>query len=208
MAAGMIRNRLKIFAPRAALSMALVAMVAVLGGCSELRSAAGIEKSTPDEFKVRVRQPLNMPPDFRVRAPRPGTKGPNEARARNRAEEIVIEADTNRRGKRRPPRQIKGLSRQETALVNKLGGNKVSSNIRLTVETETAAINENNKSFVDSIMFWQEKPPPGKAVDPRKEARRIQGNAALGRRADTGKTPVIERKSKGLFSKGLFKDWF
>ncbi|MCZ6886128.1 MAG: DUF3035 domain-containing protein [Alphaproteobacteria bacterium] len=187
--------------------MALLAGTVALGGCSEFRSAVGMEKTPPDEFSVRVRAPLSMPQDYGLKAPRPGAGATSTNKARDRAEQIIIESDKSRRG-RSAPRRIKGLTRQETALITKLGGDRVSSNIRRTVESETAAINEKNKGFVDSIMFWKETPLPGKTVDPRKEARRIQENAALGRRADTGKTPVIERKSKGLFSQGLFKDWF
>ena len=148
-----------------------------------------------------------MPRDYGLKAPQPGTPGARTNVARNRAEQVIIESDKSRRN-RRVRRRIKGLTHQETALISKLGGDRVSSNIRQTVESETAAINESKKGFVDSIMFWKKAPPPGKAVDPRKEAHRIQDNAALGRRADTGKTPVIERKSKGLFSQSLFKGWF
>lgn len=207
MAPSMNLNRSTKFGFRSVLSMALLAGTVALGGCSEFRSAVGLEKTPPDEFSVRVRAPLSMPQDYGLKAPRPGAGAASTYKARNKAEQIIIESDKSRRG-RSAPRRIKGLTRQETALITKLGGDRVSSNIRRTVESETAAINEKNKGFVDSIMFWKETPLPGKTVDPRKEARRIQENAALGRRADTGKTPVIERKSKGLFSQGLFKDWF
>ena len=207
MAPSMNLNRSTKSGFRSVLSMALLAGTVVLGGCSEFRSAVGIEKTPPDEFSVRVRAPLSLPQDYGLKAPRPGAGATSTYKARNKAEQIIIESDKSRRG-RSAPRRIKGLTRQETALITKLGGDRVSSNIRRTVESETAAINEKNKGFVDSIMFWKETPLPGKTVDPRKEARRIQENAALGRRADAGKTPVIERKSKGLFSQGLFKDWF
>ncbi len=207
MAPSMNLNRSTKSGFRSVLSMALLAGTVVLGGCTEFRSAVGMEKTPPDEFSVRVRAPLSMPKDYGLKAPRPGAGSASTNKSRDRAEQIIIESDKSRRG-RSAPRRIKGLTSQETALITKLGGDRVASNIRRTVESETAAINEKNKGFVDTIMFWKETPLPGKAVDPRKEARRIQENAALGRRADTGKTPVIERKSKGLFSQGLFKDWF
>ena len=207
MAQGMNPKHSLIFRCRVLLPQALVVCLLVLTGCSEVRQAIGIEKTPPDEFRVRVRAPLSMPPDFGIKAPRPGSPGSQSYAARDVAEQIIIESDKSRAGKA-AQQQIKGLTRQETTLITRLGGDKVSSDIRRVVETETAAIYESEKGFVESIMFWKEPPPPGKAVDPRKEARRIQENQALGRRADTGKTPVIERKSKGLFSKGLFKDLF
>ncbi|MCZ6814493.1 MAG: DUF3035 domain-containing protein, partial [Alphaproteobacteria bacterium] len=104
--------------------------------------------------------------------------------------------------------QIKGVSREEAALIAKLGGGSVDSGIRLKVDRESAQIVEDNKSFVDAIMFWKDQVKPGKVVDPKSEARRIQENAALGRRGDAGNVPTIERKKKGLFSQSMFADWF
>ncbi len=93
MVPGMNHNRPTIIAYRPVLSIALLAAAVALGGCSELRQAVGIEKSTPDEFSVRVRAPLSMPRDYGLKAPRPGTAGPRDDRVRDRAKQIVIEAD-------------------------------------------------------------------------------------------------------------------
>ncbi|MCZ6446800.1 MAG: DUF3035 domain-containing protein [Alphaproteobacteria bacterium] len=186
--------------------MAIVAGAMALGGCTELRQAIGAEKSSPDEFQIRVRKPLSMPREYGLRAPRPGAARPQDGRSQ--ARQIVLDSDKSRRGARRVRPQIKGVSREEAALIAKLGGGSVDSGIRLKVDRESAQIVEDNKSFVDAIMFWKDQVKPGKVVDPKSEARRIQENVALGRRGDAGNVPTIERKKKGLFSQNIFADWF
>ncbi|MDX1484650.1 MAG: DUF3035 domain-containing protein [Alphaproteobacteria bacterium] len=179
-----------------------------LGGCAEVRQVIGAEKTSPDEFQVKVRKPLSMPREYGLRAPRPGAAGPQAEQSRDRARQIILETDRSRVAQRPAQNQLRGVSREEAALLARLGGDKVTTNIRRTVDRESDLIAENNKSFVDALMFWKEEQKPGKVVDPRKEARRIQENVALGRSAKTGKTPVIERKKKGLFANSVFADWF
>jgi len=206
MAGKMTGGKLKSFVLGAAVPMAIVAGAMALGGCTELRQAIGAEKSSPDEFQIRVRKPLSMPREYGLRAPRPGAARPQDGRSQ--ARQIVLDSDKSRRGARRVRPQIKGVSREEAALIAKLGGGSVDSGIRLKVDRESAQIVEDNKSFVDAIMFWKDQVKPGKVVDPKSEARRIQENAALGRRGDAGNVPTIERKKKGLFSQNIFADWF
>ena len=202
----MTGGKLKSFVLGAAVPMAIVAGAMALGGCTELRQAIGAEKSSPDEFQIRVRKPLSMPREYGLRAPRPGAARPQDGRSQ--ARQIVLDSDKSRRGARRVRPQIKGVSREEAALIAKLGGGSVDSGIRLKVDRESAQFVEDNKSFVDAIMFWKDQVKPGKVVDPKSEARRIQENAALGRRGDAGNVPTIERKKKGLFSQNIFADWF
>ena len=206
MAGKMTGRKLKSFVLGAAAPVAIVAGAMALGGCTELRQAIGAEKSSPDEFQIRVRKPLSMPREYGLGAPRPGATRPQDGRGQ--ARQIVLDSDKSRAGARRVRPQIKGVSREEAALIAKLGGGSVDSGIRLKVDRESAQIVEDNKSFVDAIMFWKDEVKPGKVVDPKSEARRIQENAALGRRGDAGNVPTIERKKKGLFSQGIFADWF
>lgn len=208
MASGMKPHRLAHVAFRAAALAVIASGPVALGGCSELRQAVGAEKTSPDEFQVRVRKPLSMPREYGLRAPIPGAPRPQASRSRDRARQIVLDSDKSRHGARRVRPRIRGLSDEEAALIAKLGGTSMDPDIRLKVDRESAQIAESQKSFVNTIMFWKEKPKPGKAVDPREEARRIQENAALGRKGDASKVPTIERKKKGLFSNSIFADWF
>jgi hypothetical protein len=207
MAGGMTGRKFEDFALRAVALGAIVMGAMALGGCSEFRRAVGAEKTSPDEFQIRVRKPLSMPREYGLKAPRPGAGRPQDNQSRDRTRQIVLESDKSRLGTRRVRPQIKGVSRQEAALITKLGGGSIESGIRRKVDRESADIAENQKSFVNSIMFWKDEVKPGKPVDPKKEARRIQENAALGKRGDAAKVPTIEREKKGLFSQGLF-NWF
>jgi len=189
-------------------SVLIVAGMSLLGGCSEVRQAIGVEKTSPDEFEIRVRKPLSMPREYGLAAPQPGAKRPQATESRDAARQIVLDSDKSRNGNRRAQAQIRGVSQAEAALLAKMGGTSIDSDIRRRVDSESAMIAENNKSFVNSIMFWKEDEPPGTVVDPNKEARRIQENAALGKKAQTGKTPIIERKKEGLFSSSFLSGWF
>ena len=73
----------------------------------------------------------------------------------------------------------------------------------VTSETETREINEENESFINSLVFWRKTEPTGTIVDANKESRRLQENAALGRGVTEGNTPTIERRKKALFE-GIF----
>jgi hypothetical protein len=60
-------------------SIALVVLAATaLAGCSNLRSAAGLTKESPDEFAVVTKAPLIIPPGFNLRPPSPGAAPLNQ----------------------------------------------------------------------------------------------------------------------------------
>lgn len=178
-----------------------------LSACADVRDAVGLTRESPDEFQVRVRAPLSMPREYGLKAPRPGLPRPQEARVRDRARQIVLDSTGGVKKKRAAP-HIKGASKAEIALVQKLGADGVDPNIRSLVEKESSDIAASQKTIADAILFWKKPPPPGKVVDSRKEVRRLQENTALGRRADAGEVPVITRKRKGLFSSKWFNDLF
>jgi hypothetical protein len=71
------------------------------------------------------------------------------------------------------------------------------------VDQETAADEESSKSVLDDLIFWRKPEPYGTVVDPVAEQKRLQENQALGQPVETGNTPIIERKQKGLLE-GLF----
>jgi len=73
---------------------ALVAVAAVaLTGCDTLRSAAGMEKSAPDEFAVTTKAPLVIPPDYNLRPPRPGAVPTNQVEPTEAAEDALFGND-------------------------------------------------------------------------------------------------------------------
>jgi hypothetical protein len=57
---------------------------------------------------------------------------------------------------------------------------------------------------VDRVIFWREPPQPGIPVDPTREAQRLRENAALGRSASDGETPIIQPQRRGIFDQLRF----
>jgi hypothetical protein len=72
---------------------------ALLGGCSDLRQAIGMDRVGPDEFAVESRAPLTIPPDYDLRPPQPGVPRPQEATAADRARKVIDAAGPGEPGK-------------------------------------------------------------------------------------------------------------
>lgn len=180
--------------------VACAALLALsLAACSSVRDAVGLDSNPPDEFKVMVRAPLSMPPDYDLKAPHPGAPRPQDESLRDRTKQIVLDAEGNAGAKKVKPDDIKGVTPAEAALLHKLGADQVDSNIRQVVNRETNTLEEENKTFVEDLLFWKKQKNPAKVVNPEAERRRLQENAALGRPATAGLAPEIERKkSKSL----------
>lgn len=170
-----------------------------LAGCGDMRRTLGWERTPPDEFAVVARAPLSLPPDYSLRPPQPGAPRPQEGSTRDQARDSLM---GNRYGQRSMIDSM-GRSPGEMALLKKSGADQAQPNIRQTVNQETTALAEADKSFTDRMLFWRKPDAPGTIVDPAKETRRIQENQALGKTVTTGDTPVIQRKKKALLE-GIF----
>ncbi|MZR23524.1 DUF3035 domain-containing protein [Sneathiella chungangensis] len=176
-----------------------------LTGCEGTKQALGIGgKKAPDEFTVITKAPLIIPPDFSLRPPAPGQKGPQDILAENSAKAALLGSGRNPAPVTHSEAVAAGISAGELALLRQAGAENVNPNIREIVDTETTILAENDVTFMEKIMFWQEQPPFGTVVDPVKEKKRLQENAALGENPAAGEdTPIIERRKRALLE-GLF----
>ena len=164
----------------------LVLLSAVaLTGCEGTKQALGLSgKKAPDEFTVITKAPLIIPPDFSLRPPVPGQKGPQDILAENSAKAALLGGIQNTAPVTHADAVAAGISTGELALLRQAGAENVDPNIRQIIDTETAAF--------------------GTVVDPAKEKRRLQENAALGENPSAGaETPIIERRKRALLE-GLF----
>jgi hypothetical protein len=91
-------------ADRAAFALTLVcsAGALLLQGCTDLRRSIGLEKTSPDEFAVESRVPLEMPPDFELRPPQPGATRPQEKSSNQQARTVIEQAGPGEPGKQAP----------------------------------------------------------------------------------------------------------
>ena len=183
----------------------LVALIAgtglALGGCSAFENLGGGKKFSPDEFKIVSHSPLTMPPNAELRPPRPGEPRPQETSTADQAREALSPALAGRNVA--PDAQVaRSGDASEKALIAKASAGGVDPNIRATVNRDTRTLDDANKSFIDSLIFWQDKSPPGTIVDPAKEQQRLRDAQAAGQ-PSTAPTPKIVRRQRGLLE-GIF----
>lgn len=182
-----------------ALAGGLLLSLSACGG-SSITEALGYSKDAPDEFAIVTKAPLTIPPDFSLRPPRPGAPRPQEIQPQQAAQNAIfgsqsvsmtaLDEDTRSRG--------------EQALLARAQASDASSDIRQIIDQEGRALAAKNKTFVDSVVFWQEQTPPDeRVVNAGAESRRIQQNEALGQPATEGETEDVAPRRKGWFE-GIF----
>ena len=193
------------------LPLALALALPAVAGCSSTKEMLGLTKRSPDEFQVVSRAPLSMPPDYSLRPPTPGAPRPQEGTTTQQAQGIVT-GYQNRSTSTLEPDQIPSIgegeqtsteSAGESAFLQSASITGIDPNIRNIVNEETTADQDASQTFLDDLIFWRAAEPYGTVVDPVAEQKRLQENQALGQPTDTGETPIIERKKKGLFE-GVF----
>ena len=190
-------------------SAALVALAGLaLGGCSAFENIGGGKKVSPDEFKIVSHSPLTMPPNAELRPPRPGEPRPQETAPSDQAKEALsptlaarVAATAPQPGG--PAAAPRAGDASEAALVARASsGIAVDPNIRGQVNRDTRTIADNNTSFIDSLIFWQDKEPAGTVIDPVKEQQRLRDAQASGKPSSAA-TPTIQRRKRGLLE-GIF----
>jgi hypothetical protein len=171
-----------------------IALVAAsLSGCTDVRRAIGWDRTTPDEFQVVPHTPLVQPPDYDLRPPDPGAPRVQDNTSREQVRHILVSNPSGQANAVNDP----AMSSGEKALLGKAGFSDAPPDIREKVDEEATALVKTDKSFTDELMFWRKTPPPGRVVDPTKEAKRLQQDASLGKAPNVGDTPQIVRRQKG-----------
>src|SRR6476619_5761029 len=129
----------------------------MLGGCGMFDNLGGAKKVSPDEFKIVSHSPLTMPPNAELRPPRPGEPRPQETTPADQAKEALSPALAGRVQQQANAPRGGGASgaASEQALVAKASAGGVDPNIRSQVNRDTRTLAEQDKSFIDSLIFWQ-----------------------------------------------------
>ena len=174
----------------------------MLGGCGAFENLGGGKKVSPDEFKIVSHSPLTMPPNAELRPPRPGEPRPQETSPADQAKEALSPAMAGRvQAQAKAPSGAPGDA-SEQSLIAKASTGGVDPNIRSQVNTDTRVLADKDNGFMDSLIFWQDKPPPGVIIDPEKEQQRLRESQASGQ-PSSAPTPTIERRKRGLLE-GIF----
>src|SRR5690349_14999086 len=191
--------RRTIFTPVTLLAFGAMA----LGGCSAFENFGGQKKFSPDEFKIVSHSPLTMPPNADLRPPRPGEPRPQETTPADQAKEALSPTLAGRSQQQAAAaKQPAAGDASERALVAKAAKGGVDPNIRSQVNRETRTLADQDKSFMDSLIFWQKSSPPGTVVDPTKEQQRLRDSQVSGQ-TSTEATPTIKRRQRGWLE-GIF----
>lgn len=172
---------------RVIVATALVAAVG-LAGCTSTRKALGMNKVTPDEFRVVTKAPLVVPPDYALRPPAPGKPRPQELQPESVARNALL-------GQREAESRTDG----EKMLVAKAGADKADPLIRYVVDDEFGDVAHKEKGFADKVMFWRaDKPatPEAPATVADNSAAPIDAAAEQERitKLTGGKPVVIQRE--------------
>ncbi len=194
-------------------AVAVIAAALVLGGCSGAGKVFGYDRSGPDEFTVVRNQPLSMPPDATVRPPAPGTSRSTRDLGTNRARESLLDSVPEGESVGEGVGDAPGLtgapqypqsataSPGEIALAQRVGAYYgVERDIRRIVDQESHRLALEQDSLLNTVLFWQDPPPPGAPLDASAESRRLRENEALGKPVNSGVAPVIVRKKSGISS--------
>ncbi len=172
-----------------------------LGACEDTRKVLGVDKAPPDEFRVVSRAPLTLPPDFSLRPPAPGSVRPQEGSTRDQARQSVLDAAGTRR---LAPQVPAGASPGEAALVGRVNAGRIDPDIRQAVDREASQLADSGDGYLlDAVVFWR-KNEQGTVVNAPLEAQRLRENAALGRPAGDGDTPIIQRRQSRGILEGIF----
>jgi hypothetical protein len=137
------------------IAVAALAAAAGLAGCQSTRTALGMTKVTPDEFRVVTKAPLVLPPDFSLRPPAPGEPRPQELQPESAARTALL-------GQREGEVRSDG----EKMLVAKAGADKADPLIRYVVDDEFGDVAHKDKSFADRVMFWRADKKPAQTAAP------------------------------------------
>ena len=174
-------------------AVAACALVLAAAGCGgDTARTFGFTRDAPDEFQVTTRAPLSMPPALgELPVPRPGADRPQEMSTRQAAEAALVP------GAALGPRGAAGgvggpRTAGEAALLSQ-AGRAPGGDIRRRVDEESLRLDQPDRTLADRLIFWQQPEAPGVALDARRESQRLRENAALGREATEGETPVIQR---------------
>ena len=175
----------------------------LLQGCGgDTARTFGFTRDAPDEFQVTTRAPLSLPPALgELPVPRPGAVRPQELSARAAAESTLSpSAALGNGGQARP-------SSAEAALLSQ-AGRPAGPDIRRRVDEESLKLDSPDRGLVDRLIFWKEPERPGITLDSRRESQRLRENAALGREATEGETPIIQRSQSSNPVTRLFESIF
>ncbi len=171
--------------------LVLATVMLTLTACAQTKEQFDFSNKAPDEFKVTTRAPLELPPDFTLRPPRPGAQRPQEDSAVDEAKQAVFGSSSPQAAS---PAAIE-ITQGEAILLQKTGATAIDPNIRDRVDAESASLAKESQSTVDKILgkAGRKVDVEAEVVDPIKEAERLKQNKEAGLPVTEGETPTTKQ---------------
>jgi DUF3035 family protein len=160
--------------------LSALALAGCGGGDANVKEKLGLKVAAPDEFSVVTRAPLSVPPDYTLRPPRPGADRPMEISVREQTKKTVFGVSDT------PAPQATAGSSSE--FLNKLGADQRDPAIRESLNSEMVQLDKKDQPAAEKLLFWKEKTPRGKTIDPVEEQKRLEAEGQV-----SGSTSVEKR---------------
>ena len=156
--------------------MVLTASSIALGACSnEAKRNLGLQKDAPDEFSVVTRAPLEVPPEYALRPPRPGAQRPMELAPVEQARQTVFGTQATTYSE-----PVKADTKGAKALLQQAGAAEADPNIRTVLEAEREDLNTVNRPTAEKLMFWRDGDViEGEPIDPKEEYERLKSEGVV-----------------------------
>ncbi len=186
-----MRERLSLRAMAATAAITIAA--GGLASCSSVARAVGAERVRPDEFRIVTMAPLEVPPEYNLRPPRPGEPRPQEYISSEEARRAIYGADATTTA-----------SDAEQSLVALTGAAAADPAIRDIVDAEAGGIVRRRRGFANRVLFWRggDSASETNPLDSVDEAERIAREEASRQATGEGEV-VIRRSGRGFKLPGL-----
>jgi hypothetical protein len=195
-----------------------VSSIILLSGCqgTAVRDAIGLDKSSPDEFRVVSRPPLSVPPQFSLRPPG-DTSGaaPSVVPSHVKAQSLILNDGEGNTYELPAPNADTAVipvtvsspqaNSAEAQFLKNAGADVADSSVRNMLEEEkiNRQIKKEESSWWDSMSVWEKKEP---IVDAKKESERIQKNTEEGKPVNDGDVAETKEKDRGVLGR-ILGDW-
>jgi hypothetical protein len=181
---------------------ALAALALALTGCDTIRSAAGLNKTPPDEFAVVTKAPLVVPPDYNLRPPKPGAVPTNQTSPTGAAQAALYSEDSGTAD------SVTGnYSQVEKTLLAQSGAANADHSIRQQIASDEKSMQGSDESFTDKVLFGGTTDTSDKPVDADAESQKAgDAKTATPPAAGTAAQPATDDSKKPDDSATIQKD--
>lgn len=167
--------------------LSLIIPVLLLSGCSNAKETLGLTKKSPDEFAVVKRAPLSMPKDYALRPPKLGATRPQHQTPSDQAKKAIFSVEQQRI-------DSGAADGSEGILLKNAKVDETPTNIRTTVEKESASFSLRERPVAEKLLFWQGNEPDAVSINPVEETKRLEEEAARTGQSVKLPTAAIERR--------------